>query len=130
MKPLKLAVVTALSLAVAGCAVKPIAPLGLAPTSLNGDLEGATQALLRESLKDPDSAQFRRLRALDGGNGFIVVCGELNGKNAFGGYVGFHPFYALLRPNGPGKYMPVSSYLEGSDEVDQRVFVDLYPACL
>lgn len=42
-----------------------------------------------EALKDPGSAQFRRiLVAADGG----IVCGEVNAKNAMGGYIGFKKF--------------------------------------
>ena len=40
-------------------------------------------------LKDPNSAQFRNLKILDNDRG---MCGEVNAKNAFGGYVGFSAF--------------------------------------
>ncbi|KAF1692743.1 hypothetical protein CSC62_14000 [Pseudoxanthomonas jiangsuensis] len=40
-----------------------------------------------EQLIDPSSAQFRNMLVGDG-----VVCGEVNGKNRFGAYVGFKPF--------------------------------------
>jgi len=40
------------------------------------------------SLRDPSSVQFRNVkRGADG-----LVCGEVNEKNAYGGYVGFVPF--------------------------------------
>jgi hypothetical protein len=48
--------------------------------------------LLSESLKDPMSAQLRRIRA---GRYPESVCGEVNAKNSMGGYVGFSPFYVL-----------------------------------
>ena len=41
-------------------------------------------------LNDPESAQFRNLELAGD-----AVCGEVNAKNGFGGYVGFQPFYAL-----------------------------------
>jgi hypothetical protein len=45
-------------------------------------------------LRDPSSAQFRGLAV--GAMGLRrVLCGEVNGKNAFGGYAGFAAFYAL-----------------------------------
>ena len=53
-------------------------------------IEGYKQQLLRV-LKDPESAQFRNLR-LSSGEGGEALCGEVNAKNAFGGYVGFTPF--------------------------------------
>ncbi len=44
-------------------------------------------------LKDPSSAQFRGLFAITRGRGDDTVCGEINAKNSFGGYVGFRRFY-------------------------------------
>lgn len=69
-----------------------------------GDMSnGAETNVLRakrffvERLKDPDSAQFRNLVvheiAKDDGTVLYNVCGEINAKNSFGGYVGFRPFY-------------------------------------
>ncbi len=46
------------------------------------------QAVLRQ-LKDPDSASFRNER-----RGKMAVCGEVNAKNSFGGYVGYRRFVA------------------------------------
>ena len=43
------------------------------------------------SLKDPTSAQFRNVRLVPYVNG-KVVCGEVNGKNSYGGYSGFTAF--------------------------------------
>lgn len=45
------------------------------------------QALMR----DPASAQFRNERIASGG----VLCGEVNSKNAMGGYVGFKKFISM-----------------------------------
>lgn len=44
-------------------------------------------------LKDPGSAQFRNVRLVPYGQG-SVICGEVNGKNSYGGYVGFKAFVA------------------------------------
>jgi hypothetical protein len=51
------------------------------------------KSLVRSALSDPDSAQFRDL-GVDTETGSI--CGRVNAKNKFGGYVGFKPF-ALLK---------------------------------
>lgn len=48
---------------------------------------------IRQRLKDPDSAQFRNVRFYSGGPS-PVACGEVNAKNAFGGYGGFERFVA------------------------------------
>lgn len=52
----------------------------------------AALAVVRDSLKDPDSAKFRRLQAYRASNGTVRVCGELNAKNSYGGYNGFTRF--------------------------------------
>ena len=49
------------------------------------------QARMVNELKDPDSAKFRNVRIVTYLNG-AVVCGEINAKNSYGGYVGFRRF--------------------------------------
>lgn len=49
------------------------------------------QAKVAAQLTDPGSAQFRNVK-LSPTKEFI--CGEINGKNKMGGYVGFVPFVA------------------------------------
>lgn len=62
----------------------------------------------RETFRDPEGANFRKvfLRPLEEtpkakklGNKFTAVCGEVNAKNAYGGYVGYAPFAAIVRLN-------------------------------
>ncbi len=53
----------------------------------------AAQDSLRQTLKDPDSAKFQNVRIADYDGG-KVVCGEVNGKNSYGGYVGYKRFAA------------------------------------
>lgn len=57
----------------------------------------ALEERVRSAMKDPESVQFR--------NGDIhfayqgarpVLCGEVNARNSFGGYVGFRRFVATL----------------------------------
>lgn len=43
------------------------------------------------NLLDPDSAKFREVRTTDTG----AVCGQVNGKNRMGAYVGFKDFVAV-----------------------------------
>lgn len=43
-------------------------------------------------LRDPESVQFRNTRAYRLPNGNVVVCGELNARNGFGGLIGFTRF--------------------------------------
>lgn len=55
----------------------------------------AHKALVRGSLKDPSSAQFQSVFVSRGTSGARILCGEVNAKNSFGGYVGFKRFYAV-----------------------------------
>lgn len=58
--------------------------------------EQATEKSLesvKRQLKDPESARFQNIR-LSAYNGGLVLCGELNAKNSYGGYVGFRRFVA------------------------------------
>lgn len=48
---------------------------------------GAAKKLVTHDLKDPSSAQFRDVHKTD-----QAVCGEVNGKNAYGAYAGFQHF--------------------------------------
>jgi hypothetical protein len=74
-------------------------------------------------LKDPDSAKFRNLKLVDptvlsekGIDVFAVICGEVNGKNTYGGYSGFVPF---LYDGSPLIY-------NENDEIDAKSFEDTY----
>ena len=56
---------------------------------------------VRHGLKDPDSAQFRDLYevpSMRDDSGSRAVCGEVNARNSYGGYVGFRRF--LYLPSG------------------------------
>ncbi len=61
----------------------------------------AKQAVLAE-LRDPTSAQFRNVRRITLENGTSVFCGEVNGRNGFGGYAGFVRFEAGVRRDADG----------------------------
>lgn len=49
-------------------------------------IAGAKRCVVHE-LRDPSSAQFRAISVYPG-----AICGEINQKNGFGGYVGFRKF--------------------------------------
>jgi hypothetical protein len=53
-------------------------------------------AAVTKDLRDPLSAQLRNVqlsKAKFSGEPKTVYCGEINAKNAHGGYVGFKPFF-------------------------------------
>lgn len=61
-----------------------------------------------ELLKDPESAQFKSLSLTPGG----VLCGEVNARNSFGGYVGFKKFVATEE----------KTFIDGADSLEHLVY--------
>lgn len=59
--------------------------------------EQALRKAFENHLKDADSAKFRAIRykAHESGGGWRM-CGEVNAKNSYGGYVGFTPFMGMV----------------------------------
>jgi|HubBroStandDraft_6_1064221.scaffolds.fasta_scaffold180952_2 hypothetical protein len=55
---------------------------------------------VRNQLRDPDSAEFRNIAAYHDTRFGRMVCGELNAKNSFGGYVGYTGFVIKVGANG------------------------------
>ena len=61
--------------------------------------QAAYLQVVLDSLKDPDSAQFRDLQwSIDREQYGDSLCGWVNAKNGFGRYVGFHPFAVTAKP--------------------------------
>lgn len=52
----------------------------------------AAQNEVKNLMKDPDSTNFRNMRSNTNTQGAKYVCGEVNAKNSYGGYVGYKPF--------------------------------------
>jgi hypothetical protein len=59
-----------------------LAALALAACEPGIDVKA--KRVVSSKLKDPDSAKFRDLRS--------AICGEVNGRNGYGAYAGYHPF--------------------------------------
>lgn len=58
---------------------------------LLGSCEGEAERAVRRGMLDPDAAQFREVRRCSGDP--TIWRGEVNGKNTFGAYTGFKPFF-------------------------------------
>lgn len=65
-------------------------------------IEAEGRQYIESLLSDPGSAQFRKVQVQG-----QCVSGEVNGKNAFGGYAGFSEFY-YNRKQGMGQIAPES----------------------
>lgn len=57
-------------------------------------LDRDARSALKETLYDPTSFLLRKLHFGEDNTGARAVCGEVNGKNRMGGFVGFQPFVA------------------------------------
>lgn len=64
-------------------------------SGVDGAIEKLKESLVTD-FKDPDSVKFRSLKLVDYKQS-KVLCGELNGKNSYGAYVGYRPFAASLQ---------------------------------
>jgi hypothetical protein len=77
---------------------------GTFKTFVRHELTGPQRQLVMSAvsavLKDPGSAQFGDMRAGITSKNFIVVCGVVNSRNSFGGYVGNKPYALSLTPDG------------------------------
>lgn len=66
------------------------------PVDPHAALFARVRAAVMDGLKDPDSAKFKPFTLVTDADGNKKVCGQVNAKNAYGGYVGFTGFaYAL-----------------------------------
>lgn len=104
MKKILLALV--IPLVLSGCKPDEEKAISLAKSEVAGNL------------KDPASAQFRNVKVskmTDAEDGYVVavVCGEINGKNGFGAYAGFHPFFVELNMKSKGMFSKGVDYTLG-----------------
>jgi hypothetical protein len=80
------------ALTVSGWTTSPAHPSALPPTTMvNGELMNSALSYVLSRLIDSDSAKISaKVVYVEGGP---VVCGTVNAKNSFGGYVGDKPFF-------------------------------------
>lgn len=78
----------------------------------------ATRGLIRERLKDPDSAQFKDIYQAS-----APICEQVNAKNTLGGYTGFKRFYVIKAIDGRVGH---SSRILIEQDNEVKEFDDLY----
>lgn len=82
------------------------------PVALSSQDRAIVQASMSHDLFDPSAAQFRNVRAaivtLNSGETLRRICGEMNGKNQYGAYVGYENFSGVVE-NGRWKRDPILS---------------------
>jgi hypothetical protein len=79
------------------------------PWHHNSQMISKAEDVVKGRLKDPESADFRNVSVAQDG---LTVCGEVNAKNSFGGYVGYRPFLTV------GDYVDIAK--DGRLETAQR----------
>lgn len=62
------------------------------PTLAASDPVDLAKEAIKNQMKDPESTQFRNVRQTVNSLGSQYICGEVNSKNSYGGYVGFKYF--------------------------------------
>lgn len=131
---MKKSVITLASFMLASCAAPYAAPNDeptfLPPYEMTDAVRTGAENAVKNSLKDPDSAHFGGMLAFKAGDGSIWVCGYVNAKNSFGGYVGMQPFFTMLTPIGDGSqlYGP-SALISRADRYGPTVFYQVKPIC-
>lgn len=80
----------------AGCQTSTPIPPDTTPHILTNEQKAAVEKGVRESLKDPSSSVFGPMSASEKRSGVFYVCGYVNAKNSFGGYVGNQPYIGVL----------------------------------
>lgn len=91
------------------------------------------QELVARTFVDPASAQFRDVKSHVNRIGIEAVCGEVNGRNRFGGYAGFRKFYvsggsAFLEPEAGLSIDPISGMED--DLAEMKYTLQYNKACV
>ena len=102
---------------------------------LSNPEKAALKKALSKDMKDPDATQFKWMPvAYDSASEKADYCGLVNGKNSYGGYVGFHLFRAALIRNVKGEYdtgtiIQIDENTTGDDVVEEMFSKALIDFC-
>lgn len=80
---------------------------------------------IAQDMKDPDSAKFRFTRIVktkenEDGSLLALVCGQVNAKNGFGAYAGFHSFMIDLSMKSKGIFSKGVTYSVGHKKISKE----------
>jgi len=67
------------------------------PVVLSAPQQEAVVVGVTKWMKDPTSVHFGDIRSVRTPRGQLVVCGQVNGRNSVGRYVGLAPFIGVLK---------------------------------
>jgi hypothetical protein len=101
---MRASIAVGLSLSLAGCTTVAV-PAPTQTRLLSPAEKTALASSLSQTMKDPGAAQFKWMPVLvREGTDPIGYCGLINGKNSYGGYEGFKPFFATISKNSKGDF--------------------------
>jgi hypothetical protein len=78
-----------------------------------GKFVASAKVRINARLKDPDSAKYSQLVLLTHKSGQRTLCGAVNAKNSYGGYVGLEYFHVTEEPIQPQVFMTGGSNPSG-----------------
>jgi len=67
------------------------------PNRLTASEVKFVQSVVAEQSREPEAVRFRNLYSFVTSAGDTIVCGEVNAKNAYGGYVGYRPMWVRFK---------------------------------
>ena len=107
-------------LALIAAAVASIATSAVAgdPIELSEAQIEAVQSVVRDGLKDPDSARFGTIAAGVIDETGFMVCGYVNARNSFGGYVGMTVFSGVMVAK---NNVFIQATIGGTDKVQENI---------
>lgn len=85
---MKILLVAATLVAIVGCTSSQ----GYVPSQFTDADAAMQERAFIANLADPGSAQTRDIQVFQAPNGNRLICGMVNAKNAFGGFIGFQTF--------------------------------------
>ena len=79
-----------------GCANPNTMEVTTSPAKLSKSEIALVKTLVSETTRDPEAVKFRFLTGYRASNGDMIICGEANAKNAYGGYAGYSPLWVRM----------------------------------
>ncbi|MBL1438357.1 MAG: hypothetical protein COB08_019435 [Rhodobacteraceae bacterium] len=71
--------------------------VSVTPSNLDAGLQQSAISSITHDFRDPEAARTRGVRAYRTALGDTMICGEVNGVNAYGAYIGYRAFYVRIR---------------------------------
>ena len=91
-----------------------VASVWLAAAQVGEPSALALEALM-EMTAEPEAVRFRQVQYGFGSPVTVSVCGQMNAKNQFGGYIGYRRFVVVLSPTEGAAWKIERASIDGQD---------------